>query len=219
MSDTSSAPMQPYIPPQPISAEAPPVQQTMPTQQSNAPGGMTFDQVENAWIQAGGSPQVAAMAAAVADAESGLNPSASRTNPDGTTSVGLWLLPANGTPPGSTDPLANARGAVQLSQNGTDWTQWCSTWSDNNCGQNGGTYLGAGANALMSLGTQASSFSSFGSAPAGNGVGASSATSSSTSTGGTTTSSNKKILVIAVVLVLVGILFYVTKKNQGTEES
>lgn len=210
-----------YTPPEPIGASAPPVQQTLPTQQSNAPGGMTFDQVENAWIQAGGSPQVASMAAAVADAESGLNPGASRTNPDGTTSVGLWLLPANGTPPGSTDPIANARGAVQLSQNGTDWTQWCSTWSDNNCGQDGGTYLGSGANALMSLGTQGSSpsFTSFGSAPAGNGVGASTATASSGGTSTSPSSSKKKLLIVVIVIViLVAVFAFVRKGKPPTEE-
>lgn len=225
MTDTSS-----YTPPTPIEASAPPVQQTIPTQQSNAPGGMTFDQVENAWIQAGGSPQVAAMAAAVADAESGLNPSATRTNPDGTIGVGLWLLPANGSPPGSTDPIANARAAIQLSQGGTDWTQWCSAWSDNNCGENGGTYLGSGANALMSLGTQGTSqtpsFSAFGTTPAGNGVGASSATAGSS--GGTTTSSSskKKILVIGIIIAVIVAIVYSTKKlktqqppEEGTEET
>jgi hypothetical protein len=192
---------------------------------------MTFDQVENAWIQAGGSPQVAAMAAAVADAESGLNPNATRTNPDGTIGVGLWLLPANGSPPGSTDPLANARAAIQLSQGGTDWTQWCSAWSDNNCGENGGTYLGSGANALMSLGTQGSSpsspsFSAFGTAPAGNGVGASTATAGTS--GGTTTSSSskKKIMVIGILIAVILVVVYFSRKaksqqppTEGTEET
>lgn len=116
-------------------------------------GAMTTDQAKNFWIQAGGNPQAADMAAAVADASSGLDPAITRQNPDGTMSVGLWLIPQNGSPPGSTDPLANARAAVQLSKNGTDWSQWCVAWSDNNCGINGGTYLGQGSNALGALGT------------------------------------------------------------------
>jgi hypothetical protein len=210
-----------YVPPNPISASAPPTQQTMNPVTGGTPAtnqgvqGLTFDQVENFWIQAGGNPQAAAMAAAVADAESGLNPGAQRTNPDGTTSIGLWLLPANGTPPGSTDPLANARGAVQLSNNGTDWTQWCSTWSDNNCGENNGTYLGSGANALMSLQTQAETpqFGMIGSVPAGNGVGASTATSSTT---GTTapSSSSSSLLIFVLIIVAVGVIIWVANRRR-----
>lgn len=220
MSDTSSAAAAPL----PINSTTAPVQQTMdPTTGATPPTnpgvvGLTFDQVENYWIQAGGSPQSAAMAAAVADAESGLNPGAQRTNPDGTTGIGLWLLPQNGTPPGSTDPLASARAAIQLSQNGTDWTQWCSTWSDNNCGQDNGTYLGSGSNALMSLGTQASSpsYNQFGSAPAGTGVGASTATSGST--GGTTTSSSSKSLILfGVLIAVVLVIFWVSRRKGQTQ--
>ena len=181
------------------------------------PAGLSFAQVENYWIQAGGSPQAAAMAAAVADAESGLNAQAQRTNPDGTTGVGLWLIPSNGTPPGSTDPLANARAAVQLSQNGTDWTQWCSTWSDNNCGQNNGTYLGQGANALMSLGGQepGASYNVFGATPASNGVGASSATSGIPGTTSTTTGSSNYLMYAIIVVIVVVIIYLAMRKTQS----
>jgi hypothetical protein len=215
----SSAPMMPgdgYTPPQPISSSPPPTQQTLPTPQTQQ-GALTFDQVENYWIQAGGNPQSASMAAAVADAESGLNPNAQRTNPDGTTGIGLWLTPSNGTPPGSTDPLASARGAVQLSNNGTDWTQWCSTWSDNNCGQNNGTYLGSGANALMSLQTQAEpqSYNVFGATPSGTGVGASTATAGAS---GTTTGSgagHSFILIGAIVLAVILVVIMQRRKTGG----
>jgi len=198
--------------PLPISSQTPP--SSNPQTQA-----LTFDQVENYWIQAGGSPQAAAMAASVADAESGLNPNAQRTNPDGTIGIGLWLTPQNGTPPGSTDPLASARGAVQLSNNGTDWTQWCSTWSDNNCGQNNGTYLGSGANALMSLQTQAQpgTFSQFGSTPAGNGVGASAATANSAGTTSTSSSSHTFILIGGIVLAVI-LVIYISRKKSGGEE-
>jgi hypothetical protein len=213
--------------PTPISAAASDVTQTEDPNTGASPDsntgpltGLTFAQVENYWIQAGGSPQSASMAAAVADAESGLNAAANRTNPDGTIGVGLWLIPQNGTPPGSTDPLANARAAIQLSQNGTDWTQWCSSWSDNNCGQDNGTYLGSGSNALMSLGTQKSgaSYNVFGSTPASTGVGASTATSN---TAGSSTTGNAKsnyLLYGVIVVVVIVIIWASQRKGQPTEE-
>jgi len=194
--------------PLPISSQA-----AMPQQTG---GALTFNQVENYWIKAGGSPQSAAMAAAVADAESGLNPNATRTNPDGTTGVGLWLTPQNGSPPGSTDPLASARVAYQLSNNGTDWTQWCSTWSDNNCGQNGGTYLGSGANALMSLGTQQGpgSYNVFGSTPASTGQGASGATSGLTTGTSGGTGSHSFLLIGGIILAII-LVVYISRKRAG----
>lgn len=180
--------------------------------------GMTYDQVENTWIKAGGNPQAAAMAAAVADSESGLNPAATRQNPDGTTGVGLWLLPSNGMPPGTTDPVANARAAVQLSTNGTDWSQWCSTWSDNNCGVNGGTYLGEGANALAALGQRLTpaSYNVAGSAPSSNGVGAS--TSTATNPTGTTTGSKMgTVLLVGGLILAVLVVILIVRRRNDTE--
>lgn len=213
--------------PLPISSVQPPDTQvpgdsvTGVTPDTGSGTGLSFAQVENFWIQAGGSPQSAAMAAAVADAESGLNAAANRTNPDGTMGIGLWLIPQNGTPPGSADPLANARAAVQLSQNGTDWTQWCSTWSDNNCGQDNGTYLGSGSNALMSLGTQkaGASYNVFGSTPAGSGVGASSATSGMGVASTTSSSKSKYIIFGVIVLIVIVILWVSMRKGPATEET
>lgn len=210
--------------PLPINSTTAPVAQTVDPKTGASPAkgsgtGLTFAQVENYWIQAGGNPQSAAMAAAVADAESGLNAAAQRTNPDGTSGVGLWLIPANGTPPGSTDPLANARAAVQLSQNGTDWTQWCSTWSDNNCGENSGTYLGSGANALMSLQTQAKtpSYGAIGSVPSGSGVGASAAAGSVTG-GNTTSSSSSKYLLLGIIIAIAVAIFYFSRRRKQGEQ-
>lgn len=175
-------------------------------------GGLTYDEVENYWIQAGGNPQAAAMAAAVADASSGLNPSAQRTNPDGTVSVGLWLIPQNGTPPGSTDPLANARAAIQLSNGGTDWSQWCVTWSDNNCGLDQGTYLGDGSNALGSLAGQGT-YGVIGSAPAGDGTSASTAPATTPAT--TPTTSSLKSVATIVILLAAGVFVYFMVKRKG----
>jgi len=182
--------------------------------------GMTYADVENIWIQAGGNPQAAAMAAAVADASSGLNPASSRSNPDGSQSIGLWLIPKNGMPAGSTDPMANARAAVQLSQNGTDWSQWCVAWSDNNCGQENGTYLGDGSNALASLGQRLtpSSYNVIGSAPSGSGTGASTATETSTTTGASTQSKGHTVmLLLALIAVVLLIIYFVRRSHeQGT---
>lgn len=191
-----------------------------PSQSSNgSTNGLTFAEVENYWIQAGGNPQAASMAAAVADASSGLNPKASRTNPDGTQSVGLWLIPANGTPVGSTDPMANARAAVQLSQNGADWQQWCVTWSDNNCGEDQGTYLGEGANALGSLAQRLSpaSYNVIGATPSGSGVGASTATDSTGTATGAGTSKSKVLMLLAIIIILLLVWYFMRKsKQQGT---
>lgn len=185
----------------------------------STPSGLSWAAVENYWIQAGGNPQAASMAAAIADASSGLNAQSSRTNPDGSTSVGLWLIPANGSPPGSTDPLANARAAVQLSQNGTDWSQWCVAWSDNNCGENNGTYLGAGSNALMSLQGQqpGASYNVFGSTPAGSGVGASSATSAAGTLTPASSSSSLPLLIGGLVIGVIVIIVLTNRKKRGQD--
>lgn len=177
-------------------------------------GVLSFDQVENYWIQAGGNLQAASMAAAVADASSGLNPNATITNPDGTTAVGLWLIPKNSTPAGSTDPVANARAAIQLSNNGTDWSQWCSTWSDNNCGLDGGTYLGDGSDALGSLAqTTGGSFNVAGAAPTGTGTSASTA---STTPPTSTSSSSNSLILIVILVAAAAFVFFMVKRKTGT---
>lgn len=189
-----------------------------PNQTGDSGGaGLTWSQVENYWIQAGGSPQAAAMAAAVATASSGLDPSITRTNPDGGISIGLWLIPKNGQPPGSTDPLANARAAKELSQNGTDWSQWCVTWSDNNCGQDGGSYLGEGSNALGALGSTNQAYNQFGSAPAGSGTGASSATSASSTTGAPTGSKAHSVLLLGIAVIVIAAIYLLVRRRQATQ--
>lgn len=172
---------------------------------------LTYQQVQNIWISAGGNPQASSMAAAVADATSGLNPNAIRNLPNGQQAIGLWGLPKNGQPPGSTDPTANARAAIQLSSNGTDWSQWCVTWSDNNCGLNGGSYLGSGSNALGAL-ASTGTYSVAGSTPAGNGTGASSATSTSPSTA--TSHSN---LLLILLLAGGGVLLFFALRRRTDE--
>jgi hypothetical protein len=179
---------------------------------------LTYGEAENTWIQAGGNPQAASMAAAVADASSGFDPNITRTNPDGTQSVGLWLIPKNGQPPGSTDPVANARAAIQLSGNGTDWSQWCVTWSDNNCGLDQGTYLGEGANALASLAQRLTpaSYNVIGSAPSGTNQGASAASAATPGPSQGTSSKSSFILIGVLALIVIVVVFVSRRMQQNT---
>lgn len=174
---------------------------------------LTYSQVQNYWVQAGGNPQASAMAAAIADATSGLNPNFSTSAANGQPIVGLW-----GIVNGSSDPLANARLAVQQSNNGTDWTGWCSAWSDNACGSNGGTYLGDGSNALGALG-QTGAYNVIGSSPTGAGTSASSATSTGTPV--TSSSTSKTIFTIILLIALIVAIYYFSRRasGQNSEES
>ena len=86
----------------------------------------TFDQLEQLWIQAGGSQEWAPTMAAIAyGAESGGNPDA--TNPSGAT--GLWQIEVPGSSGGYTaaqlkDPLTNAKRAVALLGDGSGISNW-----------------------------------------------------------------------------------------------
>jgi hypothetical protein len=183
----------------------------------NTSTGMTYNQVENVWIQAGGNPQAAAMAAAVADASSGLNPNAQNNNPDGSTSRGLWQISSVLGALSTKDPLANARAAIQMSNNGSDWSGWCSTWSDNNCGINKGTYLGDGANALASLAGRlgTGSYNVAGAAPSGAGYSGSGTIANAAGTPAASTGSNK-LLLVAGLLAVIGIVIYAAKQRRST---
>lgn len=103
----------------------------------------TFSQLEQLWIQAGGSSKYAPMAAAVALAESGGRPDAVNTsNSNGTIDRGLWQINSIHGSQSTLDPVANARAAVAISKGGTDWRPWCTAWSDGRCG---GSFMGTGA--------------------------------------------------------------------------
>lgn len=173
--------------------------------------GMTYDEVENLWIQAGGNPQSAAMAAAVADASSALNPDATQQNPDGTWSRGLWQISSANGALSSTDPKSNARAAILMSNNGSDWSQWCSTWSDNNCGLDHGTYLGEGANALASLAGKlgTGSYNVIGSRPASGGGSASQTVAQNAST----PSGSNTSMILVVGAIILGIVIYYAQRR------
>lgn len=84
----------------------------------------TFGDLENLWIQAGGDPAKAKIAAAVAMAESGGVRTAQHTNSDGTIDRGPWQINSVHGAQSTIDARANADAAVAISKNGTDWTPW-----------------------------------------------------------------------------------------------
>lgn len=111
----------------------------------------SYSQLMSLWEQAGGSKLNAAMAAAIAMAESGGNPNEAPVDANGTIDRGLWQINSSWGSMSSFDPLTNARSAVTISKNGTTWRPWCTAYSDGACGTKGGTYLGAGAPFLKYL--------------------------------------------------------------------
>lgn len=84
------------------------------------PGIYSCHDLEVLWVAAGGRPSAAFLAAEIAEAESGGNSLA--TGPAG--ERGLWQInPVNGAL-SVYDPLGNARAAVIISSDGTDWLAW-----------------------------------------------------------------------------------------------
>lgn len=105
----------------------------------------TYAQLEAVWIQATGSAQTAPMAAAIAMAESDGVASASGTNSNGSVDRGLWQINSTNGSCSTLDVMLNARCAVKISNNGTNWRPWCTAYGDGACGTKGGSYLGDGA--------------------------------------------------------------------------
>jgi hypothetical protein len=101
----------------------------------------SYSDLKDLWQQVGGSPQAADMAAAIAMAESGGESGASNTNTDGSVDRGLWQINSVHGSQSTFDPIANAKAAVQISNNGTTWRPWCTAWS----GPCSGTYLASNA--------------------------------------------------------------------------
>jgi hypothetical protein len=93
--------------------------------------------IRGLWIANGGNPQYATIAAAIAQAESGGNSAALNNNPHtGDYSVGLWQINYFGSLSASRtaaygtaaalliNPNAQARAAISISSNGTNWKFW-----------------------------------------------------------------------------------------------
>lgn len=99
--------------------------------------GYSYQQLEQLWTSAGGNPQAAPTAAAIALAESGGEPGAqgdlALQNGQWGPSVGLWQIRSlnSETGTGGTrdasilgNPVANARSAVAISNDGSNFTPW-----------------------------------------------------------------------------------------------
>ena len=87
---------------------------------------LSYAELEGLWLTAGGSKSADSMAAAIAMAES----TGSTTAMNGQYVSGLWQINTapNANPEYTVaqmqNPLANAKAAVAISKNGTDWTPW-----------------------------------------------------------------------------------------------
>lgn len=87
-------------------------------------GNFTFSQLEQLWIQNGGSVTAAPMAAAIAMAESGGNAGATDNDANGSQDRGLWQINSVNGALSTYDTNQNARAAIELSDNGVNWTPW-----------------------------------------------------------------------------------------------
>jgi len=88
-------------------------------------GTLGCSQLEALWEEAGGSPAAAFTAAEVAMAESGGRENAVNVNTNGSVDEGYWQINNQAHPGQATyDPLGNARAAMAISGDGTDWTPW-----------------------------------------------------------------------------------------------
>jgi Lysozyme like domain len=96
------------------------------TNQTNQPGNVNYNyaQLEGLWIQAGGSAQQASMAAAIAMAESSGNANAIDYDSNGSVDRGLWQINSVHGAQSTFDPMGNARAAISISNNGTNWGPW-----------------------------------------------------------------------------------------------
>lgn len=107
------------------------------------PDSLSWGQLEQLWINAGGAADKAPIAAAVAMAESGGRNVVSAPNSNGSRDVGYWQInSAHGSGQATLDPMGNARAAVQISANGSNWRPWCTAWT----GGCRGTYDPTGPN-------------------------------------------------------------------------
>lgn len=84
-----------------------------------------YEALKALWIANGGNPAAAGIAAAVALAESGGNSDAiSPPNSNGTLDRGLWQINSIHGAKSTTDINANAKAAIAISSNGTNWNPW-----------------------------------------------------------------------------------------------
>ena len=87
-------------------------------------GTLSCSGLEALWESAGGSPGAAFMAAEIARAESSGRQYATDDNGNGTVDRGYWQVNSIHGALSTYDPAGNARAAVQLSGDGTNWSPW-----------------------------------------------------------------------------------------------
>ena len=92
----------------------------------SAPGGGTLScsGLEALWESAGGSHGAAFMAAEIARAESGGQQYSTDNDGNGTVDRGYWQVNSIHGALSTYDPAGNARAAVELSGDGTNWSPW-----------------------------------------------------------------------------------------------
>lgn len=101
-------------PPVPAPPSPAPLQQAAPV----SAGIYSYSQLEALWVSVGGNPAYEATAACIAEHESGGNPRAVSPTDD----WGLWQIHGAGSI--AFDPVWNAKTAVSMSSNGTNWSPW-----------------------------------------------------------------------------------------------
>lgn len=84
----------------------------------------SYDKLKELWVESGGNPDFADLAAAVAMAESSGNPNAYNPNDPNGGSRGLWQINGIHGYLSSFDPLINVAAAIQISDNGSNWKPW-----------------------------------------------------------------------------------------------
>jgi hypothetical protein len=89
-----------------------------------AKGDYSQSQLQQLWIAAGGNPSKALIASAIAMAESGGDPNATDNDSNGTIDRGLWQINSVHGAQSTYNPLQNARAAIAISSNGTNWEPW-----------------------------------------------------------------------------------------------
>jgi LysM repeat protein len=93
---------------------------TVTVQAARQGGSYSCSGLEQVWEEAGGSSSKAFMAAEIAMAESGGDPNAISPTDD----FGLWQINGSNGALATLNVLANARSAIILSDDGTNWDPW-----------------------------------------------------------------------------------------------
>lgn len=84
----------------------------------------SYAQLEWLWIHQSGPADKAALAAAVAVAESGGGQNSVNVNSDGSTDRGLWQINSVHGALSTFDPYLNVNAAIGISNNGSNWNAW-----------------------------------------------------------------------------------------------